>query len=707
MKPVVPCEPSSVLQALRLLVQWVCWKYEWRDGKWTKVPYNARTGQKASSTDPATWSSFNQAVAAFQKNEYNGIGLVLIADGGYTAIDIDHCIDEHGNISAAALAIIRRFNSYTEISPSGRGIRIIILGTKPLWSGCKSSRVAGLKCVEVYSSVRYVTITGKHVAGTPATIESRQEELNAWCAMVWAQKSVPRSVSVGKGFDGDDVALLERAFRARNGAKFRRLLEGDTSMHKGDDSNADLALCMILAFWTGRDAERMDRLFRQSKLYRDKWERPDYRARTIQRAIEWCSQAYEEPKRRHGKRAPVGSTAPILDGPFGIRLIPISIHQTPSRCTVKFAVHVDDCDTGVEVSATDTGVGISRGLSDLLDIVASHRSEPVIDKCQRNEIRSWWRKVMARPHLLKLAEHQQAQAECSNPTEGDQAGPTMLDIALPLTKDMLGLSFVQGNSIWSERFGRFLKRPDFVNHTNKFLLSAIEGAVDFAHPTPLDPTKPIRHLIAILGVCWSEHLSDLPKEVHAVLGPDSKAAAAFRERILRLWSAPETWIKCQPESGEPVHVERMSLASRVRELEFQHRQEPAKWRRVLKGLNAFYRLERGKDGQLFIWLGMRWDVCDGKIKGVEISAIQAQTDLTTLMNRYGLSCNEGITDRLRDEEGQSRVCILSRELCAQLLNCEDAQIEAEERGVTNPQPDSVTALSGAERVDHETGEVLE
>lgn len=142
--------------------QWVCWRYErTKKGKPTKVPYNARSGQKASTTDPGTWSAFLAAYDAWQhskdtSNPYAGIGFVLNDD--YTVIDLDHCISvETGKPNEWAQAIIDRMNSYTEISPSGTGIHIIAKGKVP--SGVKRPHI------EMYSKGRYITMSGNLFEG--------------------------------------------------------------------------------------------------------------------------------------------------------------------------------------------------------------------------------------------------------------------------------------------------------------------------------------------------------------------------------------------------------------------------------------------------------------------------------------------------------------------------------------------------------------
>jgi primase-polymerase (primpol)-like protein len=150
--------------------------------------------------------------------------------------------------------------------------------------------------IEMYDSRRFFTVTGNHLKGTPLTIEPRQAELTTLHAEVLPH-SGKRTVArppVDPLAQMDDDTLLLRALNARNGEKFGRLFAGDTSGYDGDDSRADLALCGILAFWT-QDPEQMDRLFRRSGLMREKWERADYRERTIEKAIQNTPRVYASP----------------------------------------------------------------------------------------------------------------------------------------------------------------------------------------------------------------------------------------------------------------------------------------------------------------------------------------------------------------------------------------------------------------------------
>jgi putative DNA primase/helicase len=140
---------EDIPEELRVRPQWVVWKAV--GDKPDKVPYSARTSRKASSTDLLTWSTFQEALEAYQNGEYAGLGFVFSSGDPYTGIDLDNCVGEDGEIALGALEIVRYFDSYTELSATGSGLHIIVRGDVP-------NRRKGE--VEVYSSKRFFTVTG-------------------------------------------------------------------------------------------------------------------------------------------------------------------------------------------------------------------------------------------------------------------------------------------------------------------------------------------------------------------------------------------------------------------------------------------------------------------------------------------------------------------------------------------------------------------
>jgi putative DNA primase/helicase len=146
----LPVIAGNIPEELKSAPQWVCWKYTLSGGRWTKPPYQPN-GWKASKTNPAHFSAFSYVIAAYEKGDFSGIGFVLTADDPFVAIDIDHCLAD-GILTKEAEGIIKTMRSYTEISPSGTGIRIFV----------KASILRNIKKgIEIYSKDSYVTVTGQ------------------------------------------------------------------------------------------------------------------------------------------------------------------------------------------------------------------------------------------------------------------------------------------------------------------------------------------------------------------------------------------------------------------------------------------------------------------------------------------------------------------------------------------------------------------
>jgi hypothetical protein len=269
------------------------WRREERDGKSTKVPYQAGAPEvEASSTRPQTWGTYTEACAVVEAGRADGIGFVFTVDDPYTGIDLDGCRDpQTGARTPKAEQALADLDSYCEVSPSGRGVHIIV-----------RARLAGggrkRNGIEIYDRARYFTVTGHALNGS--AIHERQGVVEK----LYASLAPPSRPEAGaprpaEPVDLDDRELLEVARRARNGARFARLYDVGDWAGAGyeSQSEADLALCNHLAFWTGRDAARMDRLVRGSALIRDKWDESvgqgeTHGARCVRMAVEATRETY-------------------------------------------------------------------------------------------------------------------------------------------------------------------------------------------------------------------------------------------------------------------------------------------------------------------------------------------------------------------------------------------------------------------------------
>jgi hypothetical protein len=256
---------AAIPAELKALGCWVNWRLDQRDGKPTKIPIDPKSGQPASCNNPDTWGTYADALARFNNDSVDGVGFQL--GSPYVGVDLDGCRNpDAGEIEPWAQQIIACLHSYTEVSPSGRGVHIWIKGNLPS-RGRRKGRI------EMYDSGRFLTMTGIHVKGTALAVEERQAPLDQLHTQIFGtSKTSPATAAVaGPANSLADVELISRAQHAANGEKFGRLWSGDSSGYHSP-SEADLALCMLLAFWTGRDPDRIDSLFRLSKLFRPKWD---------------------------------------------------------------------------------------------------------------------------------------------------------------------------------------------------------------------------------------------------------------------------------------------------------------------------------------------------------------------------------------------------------------------------------------------------
>jgi primase-polymerase (primpol)-like protein len=310
----LPVRLDGLPAALTERRQWVAWRFEWvaeakadAGGRWTKVPVNVHTGGRASSTNPAQWAPFGDALAYADTHGLPGVGFVFAAEDPFCGIDLDTCRDpDTGDLDAWAGAIVADLDSYAELSPSGTGVHVIVAAALPVTSGRRKGRL------EMYHAARYFTMTGHRLPEAPATVRRRQGAVDALYAVTFdaTEPESPRpdrhrpTAPPADGTGLGDADVVRRAMAARNGAAFAALyVVGDTAPYDDDESRADEALCSLLAFWT-RDPGQIDRLVRRSGRYREKWERADYRDRTIRRALDLVTDSYQ------GGGAPATSRPP-------------------------------------------------------------------------------------------------------------------------------------------------------------------------------------------------------------------------------------------------------------------------------------------------------------------------------------------------------------------------------------------------------------
>lgn len=269
--------------------QWVVWKKEMREGKWTKMPYQVN-GEAAQSNIRETWSTFDEASNEFLNNEkYDGIGFMFSKEDPFVGIDIDHCIEEEV-VNKFAAEIINLMDSYTEYSPSGDGVHIIVKGELPehvRGTGKRDSKQG----LEVYRHGRYFTFTG-HRENDNDVLERTEELDELFRTYLKVEKKIKFEKKDGIQTNLSNAELWVKMFNAKNGAVIESLYRGD--LLNNDHSASDMSLCNHLAFWTGRNESLMDAMFRETGLWREKWDKvhfssgETYGEMTLKQAIDGC-----------------------------------------------------------------------------------------------------------------------------------------------------------------------------------------------------------------------------------------------------------------------------------------------------------------------------------------------------------------------------------------------------------------------------------
>jgi len=309
--------------ACRILPNWVLWKKVWKekDQRWTKIPYD-QYDRPASSTASHTWCHLEEAKKALEGGIGQGVGFVFTRQTGITGVDLDHCRDPStGCLDGWAWMIIKRLASYAEVSPSGAGVHILVKGTLPEGVDGKKKLLKGDgfkpdAAVEIYSAGRYFTMTGNLPYRDLRIVEDRQDVLQAIYTEIFGPvegntgqtsrtardeaKTTPaagQDCTTTQAGELSDEAIIARMLGSSNADSIERLLNGDTSGHDRDDSAADLALCNHLAFYCAKNRLQMDRIFRSSKLMRDKWDekrgRQTYGEKTIDEACRGTPEVYQ------------------------------------------------------------------------------------------------------------------------------------------------------------------------------------------------------------------------------------------------------------------------------------------------------------------------------------------------------------------------------------------------------------------------------
>lgn len=290
------------LSELKAMPIWVCWNKIEKNGRMTKVPCSAHGGKTGANEEyRGTWVRYDEAIAAAQKYMYSGVGFVI--PQGWFFLDIDHKELDDPFVQK----ILHRFDTYAEYSQSGAGLHLY---GKCDFAGLPTETIDGKRKLDH----RYYTKNPGN--DMELYIGGLTNRFAVFTGDVVADKAPADCTEAILQTLEKDMRREEKPAPAQPAAtdKFTQLYKlGDISGY-GSHSEADLALCIMLAKETKGDAAEMDRLFRASALHRDKWERRDYREATLRMALE----SYRERKIalpnfiREGKNGTLIVSAPLL-----------------------------------------------------------------------------------------------------------------------------------------------------------------------------------------------------------------------------------------------------------------------------------------------------------------------------------------------------------------------------------------------------------
>jgi len=248
---------ERVPEELKAHAQWV----NWNPQRGRKVPLHPVTLGNASVNRPETWTPFAQAAERAVRHRL-GLGFVLSADDPYTCVDLDRCVGETREVTDPARAILDLLAGWVELSPSGTGLHVWVRNEQPV-----NRRTQG---IEVYSSARWITVTGRSNPQGPPAIPDRTIEVQELIYRYFPRTE--RAVIRPTANLEEDEEIWRRLFHSRSGAFFESLFRGDTSVCYGDHSRAVILLANQLARLTNLDAGRIKRLLYQTGLVRPKWE---------------------------------------------------------------------------------------------------------------------------------------------------------------------------------------------------------------------------------------------------------------------------------------------------------------------------------------------------------------------------------------------------------------------------------------------------
>lgn len=287
------------MEKLKKSPLWLLWKKRIRNGKVAKIPF-AANGSPCGTNDEYqhVWVDYNAVRKAASEQKADGVGFVI--PKGMFFLDIDHRDLNDPEVQE----ILALFNSYSEYSVSGAGIHIYGL--------CDVSRLPasdGKLSKDYYThhsdnglELYFGDLTSRFAVFTGNVIKE-QPLADCTDALLYTLNRYMKRPAVQSALEKKAEKIIQELRGQKNGVKFSRIFDDGQWEEYGSQSEVDAAMCAIIAFRAGDNPELIDAVFRRSALYREKWEREDYRSQTIQRGIEKSRQR-RNPKAAESKKPP-------------------------------------------------------------------------------------------------------------------------------------------------------------------------------------------------------------------------------------------------------------------------------------------------------------------------------------------------------------------------------------------------------------------
>lgn len=292
---------KNIPEELKKNKQWGCFHKKWvpERKKYTKIPIDPYTGGAGKSNNQSTWSDFDTALRSLEKID-RADGLAFYFANGYTGLDIDHIsedLDEYQNGNHESSNLVKAIqnltkNTYLEVSLSGEGLHAIFKGKIPGKRRRKGK-------FEMYETGRFFALTGNTFTNNPKIQSLNPDEMTKLYEYCFGKDKVTPLRPANTNLEEIDLSIPEiihRAEQSRTGKRFELFLRGGWENFYNSQSEADMAFANDLAFWTGRDFHKMNTIFRNSSLMREKFDekrgQTTYGASLLNKAINETTEIY-------------------------------------------------------------------------------------------------------------------------------------------------------------------------------------------------------------------------------------------------------------------------------------------------------------------------------------------------------------------------------------------------------------------------------